>query len=704
LLTTDGRGSLRSSVTSIWGPKALEGVLDIDLDVEVEIDAVMARREGLAQGYVVGSRDCYPHPRSQCVKVTGVISSAAWGQGRTSPDRQFYYINGRPCDLKQVGRLVNEVYRSFNTNQSPLAILDFQIPPESVDINVSPDKRTIFLHSETNLLAALRTALEEFFAPSRTAFPLAGASGTVKIVQSIQQDDGDDRSPDRDASDAPLRAEQSDEESDPDALTEANISAGSLSDGDGEHVDGNAEAGPSRLPFSLKPRTLTRDQAVSEDRSPPIGQYRSSRRDLPGGSASTARSLRQPGQAEVDPPPVRRVTQQTLDTTLTSWSPVKRAGGARSSTQPGPRTGKAARIDLRQRLAGFASQGARAAMSDDESPEAVLEVTAERPPTGSPATRGRSPKSDAEEDELRSEGTVIEGHEGHNESAGDDQLGGYEENEQEQSADAHENSDVDMEIETGQPATPDDVAGGADGADEDVEVARDPGEDAAHTSPAPTSLPSGRPRRTTTGVIVAETEPPTPLKAPSSKRTLSTQAIASAHTPRSAPSSSSLRRKSSSYRDEIISTAAGGERMLRFDLDRTRARYQAAARSVRPDGSLRDAFSALAEGGISAVAGLKNKDAAEAEQALSRVISKADFERMEVLGQFNLGFIIARLQSSGRDGKTASDDLFIIDQHASDEKYNFETLQRTTVIKAQKLIKWVMHQHQRRRSYCRAWS
>ena len=44
--------------------------------------------------------------------------------------------------------------------------------------------------------------------------------------------------------------------------------------------------------------------------------------------------------------------------------------------------------------------------------------------------------------------------------------------------------------------------------------------------------------------------------------------------------------------------------------------------------------------------------------------------------QFNLGFIIARL----------NDDLFIIDQHATDEKYNFETLQRDTVMQGQKLI------------------
>lgn len=49
---------------------------------------------------------------------------------------------------------------------------------------------------------------------------------------------------------------------------------------------------------------------------------------------------------------------------------------------------------------------------------------------------------------------------------------------------------------------------------------------------------------------------------------------------------------------------------------------------------------------------------------------------MEVLGQFNLGFIIVRL----------GNDLFIVDQHASDEKYNFEMLREETVIRSQKLI------------------
>uniref|UniRef100_A0ACB8FL17 Mismatch repair endonuclease pms2 n=1 Tax=Sphaerodactylus townsendi TaxID=933632 RepID=A0ACB8FL17_9SAUR len=65
-----------------------------------------------------------------------------------------------------------------------------------------------------------------------------------------------------------------------------------------------------------------------------------------------------------------------------------------------------------------------------------------------------------------------------------------------------------------------------------------------------------------------------------------------------------------------------------------------------------------------------------AEDELRKEISKEMFAKMDIVGQFNLGFIIAKLNS----------DLFIIDQHASDEKYNFEMLQQHTVLQGQKLI------------------
>eukprot|EP00127_Corallochytrium_limacisporum_P006940 Clim_evm26s238 gene=Clim_evmTU26s238 len=65
------------------------------------------------------------------------------------------------------------------------------------------------------------------------------------------------------------------------------------------------------------------------------------------------------------------------------------------------------------------------------------------------------------------------------------------------------------------------------------------------------------------------------------------------------------------------------------------------------------------------------------EQDLERHIDKKDFLRMEILGQFNLGFLIVRL----------GQDLFIIDQHASDEIYNFERLSRESKLTGQPLMK-----------------
>ncbi len=80
------------------------------------------------------------------------------------------------------------------------------------------------------------------------------------------------------------------------------------------------------------------------------------------------------------------------------------------------------------------------------------------------------------------------------------------------------------------------------------------------------------------------------------------------------------------------------------------------------------------------------------------MIEKRDFERK----QFNLSFIVVRrgnaasagsLGDAGNSNSSHSsaggidmDDLFIVDQHAADEKYNFETLQKTTRIDSQKLF------------------
>jgi len=71
------------------------------------------------------------------------------------------------------------------------------------------------------------------------------------------------------------------------------------------------------------------------------------------------------------------------------------------------------------------------------------------------------------------------------------------------------------------------------------------------------------------------------------------------------------------------------------------------------------------------------------EEGLSLIVLKEDFARMNIVGQFNLGFILAIRPSRC---STTTDELFIIDQHASDEKSNFERLQSTTIVQNQRLV------------------
>ncbi|CEF61897.1 Mismatch repair endonuclease PMS2 [Strongyloides ratti] len=72
--------------------------------------------------------------------------------------------------------------------------------------------------------------------------------------------------------------------------------------------------------------------------------------------------------------------------------------------------------------------------------------------------------------------------------------------------------------------------------------------------------------------------------------------------------------------------------------------------------------------------GVENEKKAEEELKLH--LNKKDFVNMEVIGQFNNGFIIGKLKN----------EIFIIDQHASDEIYNFEKLQKNRVISPQPLL------------------
>ncbi|KAF9816962.1 hypothetical protein IEO21_03727 [Rhodonia placenta] len=147
-MRTNGAPSTRASVTALWGPKALEQLVDLNIRFGVETERAVLRRRGIFDDEASSSE----------VRVRGLISKFAVGCGRTSSDRQFFFINGRPCSPLKVQKAFNEVYRTFNANQAPFIVADFILPTDSCDVNVSPDKRTILLHSESNLVQSLKVS------------------------------------------------------------------------------------------------------------------------------------------------------------------------------------------------------------------------------------------------------------------------------------------------------------------------------------------------------------------------------------------------------------------------------------------------------------------------------------------------------------------------------------------------------------------
>lgn len=165
---------------------------------------------------------------------------------------------------------------------------------------------------------------------------------------------------------------------------------------------------------------------------------------------------------------------------------------------------------------------------------------------------------------------------------------------------------------------------------------------------------------------------------------------ADAATDATTPAVSSVSGASRVSRPEVVRAPNTEDTSFHFELSRIVASWQSLRKSRSESASLPGQRYPSAS--VKEDAGVANTDDdSKATAALSRVINKADFASMEIVGQFNLGFIIARRrkQSSSvvEEDAPVMDDLFIVDQHAADEKYNFETLQQTTRIESQKLFR-----------------
>ncbi|KAM6155829.1 mismatch repair endonuclease PMS2 [Rhynchocyon petersi] len=150
VVCTSGNTNIKENIGSVFGQKQLQNLIPF---VQLPPSESVCEEYGL----------CHPQTLQNLFCISGFISNCTHGVGRSSTERQFFFINRRPCDPAKISRLVNEVYHTYNRHQYPFVVLNISVDSECVDINVTPDKRQILLQEEKVLLAVLKTSLIGMF-------------------------------------------------------------------------------------------------------------------------------------------------------------------------------------------------------------------------------------------------------------------------------------------------------------------------------------------------------------------------------------------------------------------------------------------------------------------------------------------------------------------------------------------------------------
>lgn len=109
--------------------------------------------------------------KSEKFELNGYISNFAFGQGRNINDRQSVAINQRPVKLPKLNRLITEVYKNFNHLEIPSFFINLTIETNELDVNVTPDKMTVFINKEFEILEIIRLELVQFFESQNNLVP-----------------------------------------------------------------------------------------------------------------------------------------------------------------------------------------------------------------------------------------------------------------------------------------------------------------------------------------------------------------------------------------------------------------------------------------------------------------------------------------------------------------------------------------------------
>lgn len=589
VVSTQAAPSLRDNVTAVFGGRAVEGLEEVSIEGD----------EGL--------------------HIVGLVSKATAGTGRAAGDRQFFFVNGRPVDLPKASKVINEVFKSLSSSavaaSRPMAVLDFHLPRDAYDINVTPDKRKVFLHREAAILTALQQGLMELWEPSRARY----------TVNDLTQ--GGRSGKKRRSGEAP-------------APFAAFAVGGAGPSGKEKHLHDNEEEAEEESEREEEVSASQDEEASAEGseiiEDEPPGQA-TVREEVQGSRKSAPHAVERGHEA---PPPKRQAVAALPLAAFAMGGPVKEAKGP--SNGPPVATGL-----------GSADGGGRCAASEPTVRQSSLLAFGFEKETVRSSSREQARALRSRNGKETLSGKAALGN-------GKDTSDGEADSEDDMSED-----DLQPEVIQTGASTPEEVQVeiiSQGGAEEEPETRVEGTEEAvaaATAGPAQGAIQ----QRAAVENGMRQAEPAGGEAEIEVFELLDAQALADEAIGQEGVYGEDGAEDDIMEDEDFGAMMASGLEMA-IDLDGIRAAAVASARSAaeRTQRSTQRPATRFAAASLAPAAGTGARtgdeaDEAVAEHELERTFKKADFQRMKVLGQFNLGFIIARL---GRD-------LFIVDQHASGE-------------------------------------
>jgi len=649
VFSTKANPTTKENIANVYGAKTLSALIPLDLELEFEPSAAGAKK-------LTGQE-----PNK--IRVRGHISKPVFGEGRQTPDRQMFFVNSRPCGLPQIAKAFNEVYKSFNVSQSPFIFADFQMDTNAYDVNVSPDKRTILLHDSAALIESLKDALTRLFEESDQTVPQAQISAAKQSVikPHIEKDPQDHVAPEEPSE--PEEVSEQDQDNTP-ADDDETIQERSqakmksfLNGLTGRSARAEAHSLPSSDPApeneTAEPLsniiTDTRPEVIEEtphnvDKASNIGQEEEPTRSVDKVSVHhTVEHADQPVSGtearEQQIPKLRanplaetpNVIQNAFDRMRPKRPPAEMATITIGDKTVTSIVGSGVPRKRGSGSAGLATGASRSKrrIHTPSRPNIFgqsLKVFA-APGTQIDEAPDEAPEGDA--DEMDDSESMAVGEDApaspRSEVSSDHRRRSPEDEAEKPSPDQVAGDDIEMGIE--------DASAGSD--EEYIDEEAKKAQDEARVQE-----------------LVREAEERARLPTESNINRANKLAKGLAN------------RDSTAH---LVGTIDGSISRIQSQMETLQKNLQpyVIGRSEKFD----EEEATLQQG--------------SAEERLLLTVTKDDFAKMRIVGQFNLGFILATRSS---DECGSKDELFIIDQHASDEKYNFERLQAETVVQNQRLV------------------